>query len=170
MPAGGDRPAAGRADRRDACGPGGRGLPQGREPVKVNRLIKEFVDSIEGEPMRGGVWTQGLDRPKRALYLSSPIGLGHAPATWRWWKAQAPPPGARGRLAGPGTQLRACSRRRASGSIRPVPGWPTSPAHGFRVDARHDLHYFQALRRMDEILVANFMVFQEVVEEGCTTS
>jgi hypothetical protein len=31
----------------------------------------------------------------------------------------------------------------------------------------HDLHCFQALRRMDEILMANFMVFQEVVEEGC---
>ena len=30
----------------------------------------------------------------------------------------------------------------------------------------HDLHCFQALRRMDEILVANFMVFQEVVESG----
>jgi hypothetical protein len=30
----------------------------------------------------------------------------------------------------------------------------------------HDLHCFQTLRRMDEILVANFMVFQEVIEEG----
>jgi hypothetical protein len=31
----------------------------------------------------------------------------------------------------------------------------------------HDLNAFQALRRMDEILVANFMVFQEAVEESC---
>ena len=30
----------------------------------------------------------------------------------------------------------------------------------------HDLHVFQALRRMDEILVANFMLFQEIVEDG----
>jgi predicted glycosyltransferase len=32
--------------------------------------------------------------------------------------------------------------------------------------AEHDLHVFQALRAMDEIMVANFMVFQEVVEAG----
>ena len=30
--------------------------------------------------------------------------------------------------------------------------------------ADHDLHVFQAIRRMDEILVANFMVFHDVVE------
>ena len=30
----------------------------------------------------------------------------------------------------------------------------------------HTLHVFQALRSMDEILVANFMVFQEAIEEG----
>jgi hypothetical protein len=31
--------------------------------------------------------------------------------------------------------------------------------------AEHDLHCFQALRRMDEILAANFMVFHDVVRE-----
>ena len=31
--------------------------------------------------------------------------------------------------------------------------------------AEHDLHCFQALRRMDEILLANFMVFHDVVRE-----
>ena len=30
----------------------------------------------------------------------------------------------------------------------------------------HDLHAFQAIRRMDEVLIANFMIFQEAVEEG----
>src|SRR5262249_61024171 len=30
----------------------------------------------------------------------------------------------------------------------------------------HDLNAFQAIRRMDEVLVANFMVFHEVVESG----
>jgi hypothetical protein len=32
--------------------------------------------------------------------------------------------------------------------------------------AEHDLHAFQALRRMDEILLANFMVFHDVVADG----
>ena len=31
--------------------------------------------------------------------------------------------------------------------------------------AEHDLHCFQALRRMDEILIANFMLFHDVVRE-----
>jgi predicted glycosyltransferase len=30
----------------------------------------------------------------------------------------------------------------------------------------HDLHAFQAVRRMDEILVANFAVFQDLVDDG----
>ena len=30
----------------------------------------------------------------------------------------------------------------------------------------HDLHCFQALRRMDEVLIANFMIFQDAVEQG----
>ena len=31
--------------------------------------------------------------------------------------------------------------------------------------AGHDLHCFQALRRMDEILLANFMVFHDLVRD-----
>jgi hypothetical protein len=30
----------------------------------------------------------------------------------------------------------------------------------------HDLNAFQAIRRMDEVLIKNFMIFQEAVEEG----
>jgi len=33
---------------------------------------------ITGFAMRTTTWTRALSRPKRALYLSSPIGLGHA--------------------------------------------------------------------------------------------
>ena len=141
-------------------------LPQGREPVKVNRLVKAFVDRIEGEPMRRQVWTRGLRRPKRALYLSSPIGLGHArrdvavvkelkrlrPELEVDWLAQHP----------------VTSVLEAEGErIHPASAWlANESAHIASEACEHDLHCFQALRRMDEILVANFMVFQEVVEEG----
>jgi pimeloyl-ACP methyl ester carboxylesterase/predicted glycosyltransferase len=141
-------------------------LPQGREPVKVNRLVKEFVDRIEGDPMRRQVWTRGLRRPKRALYLSSPIGLGHArrdvavvkelkrlhPELDVDWLAQHP----------------VTSVLEAEGEhIHPASAWlANESAHIASEACEHDLHCFQALRRMDEILVANFMVFQEVVEEG----
>ena len=38
-------------------------------------------------------------------------------------------------------------------------------AHIESESAEHDLHCFQAWRRMDEILVANFMVFDDLVRE-----
>ena len=39
-------------------------------------------------------------------------------------------------------------------------------AHIEHEAGEHDLHVFQALRSMDEIMVANFMLFQEIVEDG----
>jgi hypothetical protein len=39
-------------------------------------------------------------------------------------------------------------------------------AHIESESGEHDLHVFQAIREMDEILVNNFMVFNDVVEEG----
>ena len=52
-------------------------------------------------------------------------------------------------------------------TIHPASRWlANESAHIASESSEHDLHCFQALRRMDEILVANFMVFQEVVDEG----
>ncbi|HET7482538.1 MAG TPA: alpha/beta fold hydrolase [Actinomycetota bacterium] len=44
-----------------------------RDPVKVNLLLRDFT-----EPRRPRNWTRGRTRRKRALLISSPIGLGHA--------------------------------------------------------------------------------------------
>ena len=142
-------------------------LPQSRDPVKVTRLMTEFVDRITGASMHTTTWTRGPCRPKRALYLSSPIGLGHArrdvavarelkrlrPGLEIDWLAQHPVTTV---LDAEGEHVHPASQWLASES-----GHIASEASG------HDLHCFQALRRMDEILVANFMVFQEVVDEGC---
>ena len=43
-------------------------------------------------------------------------------------------------------------------------------AHMESESAEHDLHCFQAWRRMDEILVANFMVFDDVVRDAGRTT
>src|SRR5438874_12186120 len=116
--------------------------------------------------MRTTVWSRGLHRPKRALYLSSPIGLGHArrdvaiaqelrqlrPDLEIHWLAQHPVTAV---LEAEGEHVHPASRWLANES-----------AHIASESSEHDLHCFQALRRMDEILVANFMLFQEVVEEG----
>ena len=51
--------------------------------------------------------------------------------------------------------------------IHPLSAWLASEsAHIAAESAGHELNAFQAIRRMDEILVANFMVFHDVVEDG----
>ena len=145
---------------------GGGHLPQARHPVKVNSEIEQFVDQTTGAKMRTKTWTRGLSRPKKALYISSPIGLGHAqrdlavaqelrklrPELEIEWLAQDP-------------VTRVLDR--AGEKIHPASEWLASESgHISSEAAGHDLHCFQALRRMDEILLTNFMIFQEVVEEG----
>lgn len=49
-------------------------LPHARKPVQVNLALREFVD---GTPRRDPT-VHRSDGRKRALYISSPIGLGHA--------------------------------------------------------------------------------------------
>ncbi len=145
---------------------GGGHLPLARDPVKVNLAAKEFIDQVTAKPLESHVWTRALDRRKRVLYLSSPIGLGHVtrdlaiatelrsrqPELKIDWLAQHPVTAV---LEAEGETIHGASEWLASES-----GHIASEAAG------HDLHCFQALRRMDEILVANFMIFQEVIEEG----
>jgi predicted glycosyltransferase len=96
------------------------------------------------------------------LYVSSPIGLGHArrdlaiadelrklkPGLEVHWLAQHPV-----------TEL----LRRRSELIHPASAFLASESGHIESEAaEHDLHAFQAVRSMDEILVANFMVFAEL--------
>ena len=83
LPAGGQRQRAGRrvAGRRAADAGRRRAPPAGREPVVVNRAIRDFADRFRPAPAASSgrrTWTRPLNRPRRVLYLSSPIGLGHA--------------------------------------------------------------------------------------------
>ena len=101
-------------------------LPHVRDPVRVNRLITDFIEEKAGVSMRTTTWSRALNRPKRALYLSSPIGLGHArrdvavaqelkrlrPDLEIDWLAQHP--------------VTACSKPKGRPSTRPVGGSPTS--------------------------------------------
>jgi hypothetical protein len=50
--------------------------------------------------------------------------------------------------------------------VHPASQWlANESAHIEQESGEHDLHVFAALREMDEILVSNFMVFNDVVEE-----
>ena len=111
-------------------------------------------------------WTRALRRPRRALYISSPIGLGHAqrdvsiaaelrklqPDLEIDWLAQHPVTAV---LEAHGERLHPRSAELASES-----------AHIAAESSEHDLNCFQAIRRMDEILINNFMVFHDAVSEG----
>jgi predicted glycosyltransferase len=145
---------------------GGGHLPHVKDPVMVTRAITGFVDRIEGTKMQPRKWTRGLSRRRKVLYVSSPIGLGHArrdvavakelrelePDIQIDWLAQDPV-----------TRILDSEGE----TIHPASEWLASEsAHMTSEASEHDLHCFQALRNMDEILVANFMIFQEVVEEG----
>ncbi len=54
----------------------------------------------------------------------------------------------------------------AGEAVHPASSWLASETGHIDAEAgEHDLHAFQAIRRMDEILVANFGVFRDVVDE-----
>jgi pimeloyl-ACP methyl ester carboxylesterase/predicted glycosyltransferase len=143
----------------------GHGLPA-REPVHVNRLIHEFAGRVTGRtddvPRR---WTRGLDRRPRVLYLSSPIGLGHVRrdlAIAEELRARRDGVRIDWLTQSPVTRV----VEDAGGRIHPASRWLASEsAHLTEESGEHDLHVFEAFRRMDEVMVANFHVFQEVVEE-----
>src|SRR3954449_10026767 len=102
---------------------------------------------------------------KRALYVSSPIGLGHAQrdaAIARELRARVPGLQIDWLAQDPVTRVLEAEGER----IHPASIHLASESGHFQAEsADHELHCFQALRRMDEILVANFMVFHDVVTE-----
>jgi pimeloyl-ACP methyl ester carboxylesterase/predicted glycosyltransferase len=136
--------------------------PHARDPVKINLLLREFIDSID-QPRRSDRWRRARSRAKRALYVSSPIGLGHArrdvaiatelrrlvPGLEIDWLAQHP---VTELLKAHGERIHPASAQLANES-----------RHIEAESGSHELHCFQAWRRMDEILIANFMVFHDVV-------
>ena len=135
--------------------------PHVRDPVKVNLLLRDFVLPRHTSPR----WVRGRRRGRRALFISSPIGLGHAqrdaaiadelrklhPDLEIDWLAQHPVTTV---LEARGETIHPASVHLANES-----------KHIESESAEHDLHCFQAIRRMDEILLANFMVFHDIVRE-----
>jgi pimeloyl-ACP methyl ester carboxylesterase/predicted glycosyltransferase len=144
---------------------GGGHIPNARDPVKINLLLNDFMHRLKPVAPKSLTWTRGHSRKKRALYISSPIGLGHAqrdvaiaaelrklhPDLQIDWLAQNPVTRV---LEANGERIHPASAFLASES-----------SHVEAESAEHDLHVFQALRRMDEILIANYMLFHDVVTE-----
>ena len=137
--------------------------PAARFPARVNTLIRDFLHR------RLGTWAPSPPKrnrgPKKALYLSSPIGLGHARRDLAIAREL--------RLLQPGLQVDWLAQDPVTRflnaneeCIHPASENLANESNHIESEAgEHDLHAFQALRNMDEILIANFMIFQEVLEQ-----
>ena len=138
----------------------------GRKPVPINLAMRDFAQRVDKEATMSDPTTHRSDNGRpRALFVSSPIGLGHAQrdvAIVRElralvsdlevdWLAQDPVTRV---LEGEGERIHPASEHLASES-----------GHFESESAEHDLHCFQTWRRMDEILVNNFMLFHDVVND-----
>ncbi len=146
--------------------PGAGHFPHARKPVQVNLALRDFSEDAFGRARtpRDPTVHRPDGRP-RALYISSPIGLGHAqrdvaiarelrrlhPDLEIDWLAQDPVTRV---LAAEGERIHPASAHLANES-----------RHIESESAEHDLHCFHALRRMDEILAANFMLFHDIVRD-----
>ncbi len=141
-------------------------FPHARRPVQVNLALRDFAEGAFGrQHVSRDPTVHRPDGRPRALYVSSPIGLGHAlrdvaiarelrrlqPDLEIDWLAQDPVTRV---LAAEGERIHPASAHLANES-----------RHIESESAEHDLHCFQALRRMDEILATNFMLFHDVVRD-----
>ena len=145
---------------------GGGHAPHVRYPVAVNHAIREYVDRQVSRRPKQTAWRATHGRRRRALWISSPIGLGHVQRDLaiaravrkrvpdleiHWW-AQPPVTDV---LAEAGETIHPASTELASES-----------AHWESEAADHDLPAFYAFRRMDEIFCANYLLFDDVVRDS----
>ena len=140
-------------------GSGGH-LMMARDPVAFARTVRDFV----GERPARSDWVRAMQRKRRALFVSSAIGLGHVqrdlaiaremrklqPDLEIDWFTVEP---AATYLAREGERLHPITAQLANES-----------RHFERQAGEHDLQAFFALRTMDEVMARNFLVFAELLE------
>jgi pimeloyl-ACP methyl ester carboxylesterase/predicted glycosyltransferase len=141
-------------------------FPHARKPVQVNLALRDFAEDAFGRPRtpRDANVYRPDGRP-RALFVSSPIGLGHAQrddAIARELRRLEPDLQIDGLAQDPVTRVLEGEGERIHPASRHL---ANESRHIESESAEHDLHCFQALRRMDEILAANFMLFHDVVRD-----
>jgi pimeloyl-ACP methyl ester carboxylesterase/spore coat polysaccharide biosynthesis predicted glycosyltransferase SpsG len=157
---------------------GGHGL-FGREAAKVNRLVRDFVTgraiadaiipalperTVPAETERSAARRPKRESQRKILWLSSPIGLGHIQrdlAIARRLHELHPDATVDFLAAAPADRV----VRHWGGRLHPATALlQNETAHFEGWAADHELHAFNALWDMDEIMTANFMTFADVVE------
>jgi pimeloyl-ACP methyl ester carboxylesterase len=135
------------------------------EPIRINLAIRELADRVLPRRPQHRTWTRAQRRPKKALFLSSPIGLGHARrdlAIARELRARRPDLQVDWLTQHPVTAM----LEKAGERVHPAAQLLANESQHFESESgEHDLHAFEACRRMDEILVSNFHVFHDVLDD-----
>jgi pimeloyl-ACP methyl ester carboxylesterase/UDP:flavonoid glycosyltransferase YjiC (YdhE family) len=150
----------------------------GRDAAKVNRLVRDFVQdrpvesaTVPARPDRAvpAAAPAPARRPRpdgqrKILWLSSPIGLGHIQrdlAIARRLRERHPDVTVDFLAAAPADRV----VRHWGERLHPATALlQNETAHFEGWAADHELHAFNALWDMDEIMTANFMTFADVVE------
>ena len=139
--------------------------PQGREPVALNRVLDDVLTGATGPRPR--------DAPGAVdATTASACSTCRRRSAWDTYDATSPSPTSCA-SSDPGWRSSGSSQspvtdflERAGEQVHPASAWLASESgHIESESGEHDLHAFQAIRRMDEILVANFMVFDDLVRE-----
>lgn len=141
-------------------GAGGHLLPA-RDPVAFCRLLRQFV----GDAPARATWVRAMARKRKALFVSSAIGLGHVQrdlAIAREMRKLQPDlevdwftvPPAAAYLEREGERVHPITQRLANES-----------RHFENMAGEHDLQAFFALRTMDEVMARNFLVFEELLRQ-----
>lgn len=139
---------------------GGGHVPAVRDPVVFNRAVRDFVGGVPHQR----TWTRAMKRGRRALFISSPIGLGHAQrdlAIARELRKLEPDLAIDWFTVDPA----ATYLQREGERVHPITARLANESRHFEHCAgEHDLSAFFALRTMDEIMTNNFMTFVDLVE------
>lgn len=140
---------------------GGGHVPMARDPVMFNRALRDFI----GGPPATRTWVRGMKRRRRALFVSSPIGLGHAQrdlAIARELRQLQPDLAIDWFTVDPAADY----LRREGEHVHPITQRLANESRHFERCAgpEHDLSAFFALRSMDEVMTNNFMTFSDLLE------
>jgi pimeloyl-ACP methyl ester carboxylesterase/predicted glycosyltransferase len=138
---------------------GGGHVTAVRDPVRFNRAVRDFV----GAAPRRQTWVRAMARRRRALFICSPIGLGHAQrdlAIARELRTLQPDLDIEWFTVDPAARY----LEREGERVHPIcANLANESRHFERVAGEHDLSAFFALRSMDEIMARNVMVFLDLM-------
>ena len=138
---------------------GGGHLMAARDPVAFAQIVREFV----GAPQARSTWVRAMARKRKALFISSAIGLGHVQrdlAIARAMRKLEPDLAIDWFTVQPASTYLEREGERVHPACRLL---ANESRHFERQAGEHDLQAFFALRTMDEIMSLNFLVFADVL-------